>query len=132
MPQGGIKTVRGYVVAPPSLHASGVRYEWQVVMPPARAPHWVRRPLDPPPLHHRSPTTGGGDRDAGLIRTVAAAPEGSCNRVLYWAACRAHERGSAPALLGEPLAAAMDAGLPESETRQTIQSAARSSQAGAA
>ncbi|MGB8200044.1 MAG: bifunctional DNA primase/polymerase, partial [Pseudonocardiaceae bacterium] len=32
-----VKTVRGYVVAPPSLHASGGRYEWQVVMPPARA-----------------------------------------------------------------------------------------------
>jgi hypothetical protein len=130
-----VKTVRGYVVAPPSLHASGGRYEWQVVMPPARAPHWVRHLLDPPPLpplHHRSPSTGGGDRDAGLIRTVAAAPEGSRNRVLYWATCRAHERGSAPALLGELLAAAMDAGLPESEARQTIQSAARSSQAGAA
>ncbi|MGB6164029.1 MAG: bifunctional DNA primase/polymerase [Pseudonocardiaceae bacterium] len=127
-----VKTVRGYVVAPPSLHASGGRYEWQVVMPPARAPRWVRRLLAPPSLPvHRSRSADGGDRDAGLIRTVANAPEGSRNQILYWAACRAHERGSPPALLAELLAAAMNAGLSESEARQTIQSAVRSSQVGA-
>jgi hypothetical protein len=74
-------------------------------------PRWVRCLLDPPPVPvHRSPNTGG-DLDAGLIRTVAAAPEGNRNHVLYWAACRAHERGSAPALLADLLAAAMAAGL---------------------
>lgn len=131
-----VKTGSGYVVAPPSLHASGGQYEWLVVMPTALAPHWIRRLLapSPPPLPmHRPPSTGGSDhRDAGLIRTVADAPEGSRNSVLHWAACRAHERGSPPALLAELLAAAMAAGLSESEARQTIQSAARSSQVGAA
>jgi hypothetical protein len=129
-----VKTERGYVVAPPSLHASGRRYEWQVVLPTARAPHWVRRLLNPPSVPvHRPLNTGGSDRrDAGLVRTVATAPEGSRNRTLYWAACRAHERGSAPALLADLLAAAMGAGLSESEARQTIASAARSSQAGVA
>lgn len=127
-----VKSGRGYVVAPPSLHASGGRYEWQVVMPPARAPRWLRRLLAPPSLPvNRSPSTGGGDRDAGLIRTVADAREGSRNQFLYWAACRAHERGSPPALLAELLAAAMNTGLSESEARQTIQSAVRSSQVGA-
>jgi Bifunctional DNA primase/polymerase, N-terminal len=126
-----VKTERGYVVAPPSLHASGSRYEWLWVLPPARAPRWVQCLLDPPPVPvHRSANTGGGNRDAGLVRTVAGAPEGSRNGVLYWAACRAHERGSVPALLAELLAAAMAAGLPESEARQTIESAARSSQVG--
>lgn len=128
-----VKTERGYVVAPPSLHACGRRYEWLVGLPTAKAPRWVRRLLDPPPpLTIPRPAAGGGDRDAGLIRTVAGAPEGSRNRVLHWAACRAHERGSAPVLLAELLAAAMAAGLSESEARRTIASAARGSQAGAA
>ncbi|MGH3722039.1 MAG: hypothetical protein ACRDRI_24990 [Pseudonocardiaceae bacterium] len=101
-------------------------------MPPARAPRWVRRLLAPPSLSvNRSPSTGGGDRDAGLIRTVADASEGERNRILFWAACRAHERGSSPALLADLLAAAMAAGLLESEARQTIQSAVRSSRVGA-
>jgi len=128
-----VKTERGYVVVPPSLHISGRRYEWLMALPTARAPRWVRRLLAPPSLPvHRSLRTGGGDRDAGLVRTVAGALEGSRNRVLYWAACRAHERGSAPALLAELLAAAVSAGLSESEARQTIRSAARSAQGGGA
>jgi hypothetical protein len=129
-----IKTERGYVVAPPSVHASGRRYEWLVGLPTAPAPRWVRRLLDPPPVRlHRSSVTASGDRDAGLIRAVAAATEGSRNQILYWAACRAYERGSDPALRADLLSAAMTAGLSESEARQTIQSAARSSpQAGAA
>lgn len=130
-----VKTESGYLVAAPSLHASGGQYEWLVVMPTARAPYWVRRLLapPPPPLLPRWPTTGGSSRrDAGLVRTVANATEGNRNKALFWAARRAHERGSDPALLAELIAAAMAAGLPESEARQTIRSAARSSKVGAA
>lgn len=39
---------KGYVVAPPSMHSSGVRYEWINDLPMADAPEWVRAIMDPP------------------------------------------------------------------------------------
>lgn len=128
-----VKTQSGYVVAPPSLHASGRRYEWLVGLPTASAPRWVRRLLTPPPTPVRRYVGLASDaRDAGLIRAVAGAAEGERNRLLYWAAHRAQERGGDPGLLADLLAAAGAAGLSESEARKTMTSAARNSRDGAA
>ncbi|MGH3807788.1 MAG: bifunctional DNA primase/polymerase [Pseudonocardiaceae bacterium] len=122
-----IKTERGYVVAPPSLHASGRRYEWLVGMPTAPAPRWVRRLLNPAPASlapHRK-AAGAGAGGAGLARVVAAAGEGQRNTLLNWAAYHAYQRGGDPALLAEIRGAALSAGLPAGEVDKTIASAAR-------
>jgi hypothetical protein len=62
----------------------------------------------------------------GVLRVVAAADEGSRNRILFWGACRLRERevaqGEAEALL---IAAARAAGLRDIEARRTIASAWR-------
>jgi len=64
--------------------------------------------------------TGGSIE--GIVRCVRDAPVGERNTVLYWAACRCAEEGhDTPPLL----AAAMDAGLSETEALRTIESAQR-------
>lgn len=119
-----VKTSSGYVVAPPSLHASGRRYEWLNDLPTAPAPRWVRRLLDPPPRPGAVARSGAGDGD-GLARVVATAAEGQRNNTLNWAVYRAYERGGNPGLIAEIRAAALSAGLPTNEVDKTIVSAAR-------
>lgn len=116
-----VKTERGYVVAPPSVHASGHRYEWITDLPTAPAPRWVRRLLDPNPPQTAPSCRGAGD---GLAGVVATAPEGQRNNTLNWAAYRAYERGGDQRLLAEIRAAALSAGLSASEVDKTISSAA--------
>ena len=118
------KTAGGYVLAPPS-RVHGKRYElldhrgadgqldWQA----------VRRLLDPP-----NPTPHGlfPPRDPGwLAAWVARQPEGNRNAGLYWAARRAIDAGGDP---GELAAAAVMAGLSETEAHRTIDSARRARQ----
>jgi hypothetical protein len=63
----------------------------------------------------------------GLVRTIAHAPEGQRNSILFWAACRAGEavragqadEDFAATVLVE---AALRAGLPQAEARRTIDS----------
>ena len=63
------------------------------------------------------------DGDIGrLAAWVAAQPEGNRNAGLYWAACRAVEADVDP---GELAAAAVQAGLSETEALRTIGSARR-------
>lgn len=89
-----VKTNSGYLVAPPSRHTTGRRYQWVTGLPTAPAPRWLRHELDPPtPPVPVVPRVGGGARLDGLLRHVAQAPEGELNSRLYWAACRAHEAG---------------------------------------
>jgi len=63
----------------------------------------------------------------GLIRTVANAPEGQRNSILFWAACRAGEAvrdGKADEDFVVPVLveAALRAGLPQAEAQRTIDS----------
>jgi hypothetical protein len=66
----------------------------------------------------------------GLVRTVAGAPEGQRNQILYWAACRAGEAvrdGEAVEsfVIDVLLEAAMHAGLPRPEAERTVHSGLR-------
>lgn len=119
-----LKTATGYLVAPPSIHPNGNRYRWTNQAPIARAPGWLldraTRPKPPPP----QPFTGtASTRESGLITTVAQAPAGHRNRVLYWAARRALESGAYHHIRGDLTDAAKAAGLPDREIENTLDSA---------
>jgi hypothetical protein len=126
----------GYVVAPPSLHASGGRYHWPTP-PPLELPPmepWLLALLRPP--EHRDQVEGPRPRHGldrylaaaldGEARDVASAPQGQRNGRLNVAAYRLGR------LLGNTatmhvvaevlLVAARTAGLGEHEARATIRS----------
>ncbi|HTW97699.1 MAG TPA: bifunctional DNA primase/polymerase, partial [Acidimicrobiales bacterium] len=139
----------GYVVAPPSVHPDGWRYQFldprthelSTRLPGALlrpAPQWLRERLEPPP---RPPA-----RDTGPVRltsshygrvalesecaAVAATPEGRRNDRLNAAAFSIGTLVGAEVLdAGEAhdhlLAAAISAGLDEREARRTIASGMR-------
>lgn len=115
-----LKSHTGYLVAPPSIHPGGGRYEWAckravaplpgrffpAVMPEARK-SYVR---DPNSIADVEP----------LVHTVLAALEGERNNTFHWAVCRAVEEGSDIGALEE---AALSIGLTPSEVAATVRSA---------
>jgi hypothetical protein len=120
------KASGGYVLAPPSVvhgkpyelldHRAGTgRLDWQT----------VRRLLDPPAPP--SPPRNGADASdlSHLAAWVAAQREGNRNAGLYWAARRAVEAGLDPAELA---AAAVQAGLSQTEADNVIKSARKAGQ----
>jgi hypothetical protein len=123
-----IKTHRGYLVVPPSVHPSGVAYRWV-----------TRAPIGPLPIHLRGrvrlPAHGprpvrelSGDpsrRGAGLVRYVEQARPGHRNQALFWAAARAYAEGGDPKLLHDLVVAAAGVGLPDREIERTLRSAER-------
>jgi hypothetical protein len=114
-----VKTERGYLVMPPSLHVSGLRYRWVNEAPTAPAPSWVRRLLAPPPSL-RLPVAEVPGGITPLVQFVSESLDGELNKRLFWACCRACERG----LDAEPLiAAAVAKGHPERAARRTAASA---------
>jgi len=128
-----IKGAGGYIVAPPSIHPSGVEYVGELPpcaeLPPV--PDWLRalvRPAEARPLCHQPRTANGPAPLDGLLRTVRGAAVGNRNASLFWAASRVAEhvlRGEldeVPAL-DHLHGAAVDAGLPEHEVHRTIASA---------
>jgi hypothetical protein len=126
LPTGVDLKVHGYCIAPPSLHpATGEPYRWDQ-HPVATPPHGLRELLrpNPRPINLHRPSGGTGD---GLLRTVAAAVEGTRNDVLYWAARRAVEDGLIDQIEDELITAAMSAGETETKARRTVASARRSS-----
>jgi hypothetical protein len=65
----------GYVVAPPSVHATGTAYEWAVACEPAAMPDWLRPAHEPtsPRLEFRGSAdvlkgVPEGERDSQLFR----------------------------------------------------------------
>ncbi len=122
-----IKANTGYLVVPPSVHPNGQPYAWANLLPVVAAPKWLLRMLYQPvklSSHLKFPANSITDR--GLVQSVATAPSGNRNRVLYWAACRSAERGASPELLDQIAKAASTAGLAGEEIDRTIRSALRS------
>ncbi len=119
-----IKHHSGYLVAPPSIHPNGNRYQWLTNLPIAQAPDWLRPMLAPDPPRP-APTPGwrcsGGDGSA-LVRFVANALDGNGNNSLFWAVRRAVESGVIDQIRDDLKAAAVAAGQPERKVEATIRS----------
>lgn len=87
----------GYIVAPPSLHVSGQRYEWVTVeMELAELPGWLINLLEPPRQQQTStsnqqhpPMVASNQQRPPMVATSAQGkiPEGKRNRTLYEWAC---------------------------------------------
>nr|WP_255429699.1 bifunctional DNA primase/polymerase [Streptomonospora sp. PA3] len=131
---GDVRAGRAYVIGPGSVHATGVLYRVAEDRPIAAAPGWLVAALQAAP---RSTDRSGvttvtappGRRLLALVRFVLESRQGERNARLYWAACRAFEslddvgeRSAAAAALTD---AATAVGLPEGESRKTIDSAYR-------
>jgi hypothetical protein len=118
------KCVGGYVIAPPS-QVDGRPYVVIDERPPTGAVlDWdaCKRLLCPPrPVRV---WTGRPGSVCHLPEWLAGQPEGNRNAALYWAACRAGERGD-EGVLQELVSAAVAAGLDEAEARRTAASAVR-------
>jgi hypothetical protein len=139
----------GYVIAPPSIHSSGQRYEWDQNEEMAAAPPWLIRLLSPPPrrepharpisdIHMRSPTLAPAPVDgvcsaygqAALEReaeAVAKAADGQRNHSLNRAAFSLGQLVAGGELdehlVRDRLAeAALACGLPEREVAATLES----------
>jgi Bifunctional DNA primase/polymerase, N-terminal len=143
----------GYVVAPPSRHASGHLYQWvrgrDLETPLAEVPAPVRARLEPrPPVRPAGPvelaaTSGGpGDRYAQAVLTeelarVATTPVGHRNRQLWESTRNLYNLVATGALDHrqvdhELLAAAERCGLLAEEPRQTHRTLASGRQVGLA
>jgi hypothetical protein len=130
-----VRSDGGYVAAAPSVTSAGA-YTWQVHprTPPTPWPNCLM-PARPAPVRpvrdERALDAAAADRVlAGLVRTVAEAPQGTRNDRLYWSACRLAQHaaeGRVPLDVGAAalLAAAAEAGLPEWEADRTVASALR-------
>ena len=126
LPDGIDLKVRGYCIVPPSIHpATGQPYRWES-REPATLPPGLQELLTPPPPKPNRSISDSNTSAIGLLRTVAAAPEGNRNKTLYWASCRAAESGildnQVEALL---INAAVTAGETETKARRTVASARR-------
>ena len=135
----------GYIVAPPSIHASGDRYEWAIEpgeddFPLVEPPVWLRElvipPAPPPRPALGAPiraTHGGAYARAALedeVRRVATAPVGTRNDSLNRAAFNCAQLIAAGLLDADEvaqalLAAAARAGLGAVEAEKTLASGFR-------
>lgn len=116
-----VKYHEGYVVAAPSLHASGRRYTWINTGPIVDAPDvlmsHLRRPVRPPAVQTGVTSPAVVE---GLLRIVRTAEVGNRNSALYWACRRAAEKGIDSTPLIE---VAVERGLSRDEAERTADSA---------
>jgi hypothetical protein len=123
LPKGIDLKINGYCIVPRSIHpATGQPYRWEE-HPVGAVPVGLRELLRPAPQPVTTYVSNGDASAAGLVRTVASAPEGKRNDVLYWAARRAGENGILDQVAGELFDAAVSAGETQSKARRTIESA---------
>jgi hypothetical protein len=129
-----VKGAGGFIIAAPSLHQSGRRYQWVSRAPIVPAPGWLltllREPLRPPASPVAASRTATAASLAGIVRRLESAHEGERNALLYWGACRMAEavraglisQSDAVSLIAN---AASRTGLGRDETDRTIASALR-------
>jgi hypothetical protein len=131
----------GYIIAPPSRHASGRRYQWTCGQPLAPAPHWLlalaREPtrLDPPISLRQHPApndTRPWARAAldGELARIRTATHGSRNHTLNRSSFALGQLVAAGHLHEEPvrsalLRAGLDVGLTPREVQATVASGLR-------
>jgi hypothetical protein len=95
----------GYIVAAPSLHASGKRYAWRLGQSPmerkpAGLPEWVFKRLEEKPkLNTSQRQSAGGNSSQDLFRkllgrALANATGGTRNEQGFWLACQLRDNGA--------------------------------------
>ena len=122
-----IKTPRGFVVMPPSIHqVTGNRYAWQVNAPVAPLPqHLVDRVRRTPRRVSRDAGNKMTDAQlAGIVRKMEDAVVDR-NNTLLWCACRLFERNADTDAFVQLEMAALSTGLDDDEIDRTIESTAR-------
>lgn len=125
-----IKTERGFVVMPPSIHpVTGKRYRWEVGGPIQALPqHLVSRVVKQPAYRTGqgySPSRRLTDAQlAGILRKMEDAVT-ERNNTLLWCACRLFERNASIEDIVQLELAAASTGLDDDEIARTIESAAR-------
>lgn len=117
-----VKTSNGYIVAAPSIHPDGGRYEWINEHPVVALPTHLHARVRREPAR-RMKGTGRTSAPGGLVSVVSAATEGNRNNALYWAACRAAESHAPDEVWHDLRASAVLVGLEDQEIERTIQSA---------
>ena len=123
LPEGIDLKVNGYCIVPPSIHpATGLQYRWED-HPVASLPDRLRELLRPAPQPVRTHRGSSSKASAGLVRTVAGAAVGQRNRILFWASCKAAQKGVIDQIEDELVAAAVTNGLTETAARRTVASA---------
>lgn len=137
LPGVDLRANGGYVIAPPSLHASGARYEWlDLTVPIAEAPEWLRerprRPIVMPTAGQFEPGANGTRYGLEVLRKqlaiLARAKEGERNHTLNRCAFVVARYVAAGHLLetaarSELTRVSLSIGLSHWETTRTIDSA---------
>ena len=125
LPEGIDLKTNGYCIVPPSMHpATGMPYRWQE-HPVAALPYNLRELVRPAPRPVQQPTHVTSKDGSALVRYVAGAAERQRNKILFWAACRAAEKGIIDALASDLISAAVSAGLSDLEARKAVASASK-------